>query len=83
MALTKRIYNDKMEIVTDFRHIQIRQATVIEDDGKEISRGFHRRVLTPDMDVSKEDAELQALAKALWTDTVKKKWKEKLTNEST
>lgn len=76
MTLTKRTYIDRMEIVTDFRHLQLREATVIEEDGKEISRSFHRRVLTPDMDVSKEDSEIQELANVLWKEPVKKAWAE-------
>ena len=74
MALNKSVANDKYEIVTDYKHIQVREATVISEDGVELSRSFHRRVLTPDMDVSGEDAEIQALASAVWTDEVKQSW---------
>ena len=54
MALTERTADDKIEIVGDFKHIQIRQATIIERDGVEISRSFHRRVVAPGDDVSGE-----------------------------
>ena len=74
MAIEKTIVDDKIEIVTDYKHLQIRTATVIVEDGNEISRSFHRNVLTPDMDVSGESAEIQAIAAAVWTDEVKAAW---------
>jgi len=67
MALTERTTDDKIEIVGDFKHIQIRQATIIERDGVEISRSFHRRVVAPGDDVSGETAEIQALADVVHT----------------
>lgn len=81
MALTKRTYNDKIEIVGKFRHIQVRQVTVVEEDGREISHSFHRRVLTPNMNLSNEDTEIQMLAGVLWTDEVKKAWMDFLQTE--
>ena len=78
MALTKQVINDKYEIVSIYKHIQVRQASIIKEDGVELSRSFHRRVLTPDMDVSGEDAEIKGMAAALWTDDVKKAWSDKL-----
>ena len=57
---------DKIEIVTDHKHLQIRET---KDDGK-----YQRRVITPDMDVSKEDANIQESAESLWTNEVKDKW---------
>ena len=77
MALEKEVRCDKYEIVGRFKHIQCRTATIVKEDGVELSRSFHRRVLTPDMDVSGEDAEIKALASALWTDEVKAAWAEK------
>ena len=74
MALTKKIINDKYEIVTEWKHIQVREATVVEENGTELSRTFHRKVLTPDMDVSGESQEVQDMASALWTDAVKEAW---------
>ena len=50
MALTERTVEDKIEIVGDFKHIQVRTATVIERDGVEISRSFSRHVVAPDAD---------------------------------
>ena len=74
MALTKEIINDKYEIVTEWKHIQVREATVVSENGTELSRTFHRKVLTPDMDVSGEPQEVQDMASALWTDAVKEAW---------
>ena len=71
MALTERTVEDKIEIVGDFKHIQVRTATVIERDGVEISRSFSRHVVAPDADVSGESAEVQAIASAVHTQAVK------------
>jgi hypothetical protein len=71
MALTERTVEDKIEIVGDFKQIQVRTATVIERDGVEISRSFSRHVVAPDADVSGESAEVQAIAAAVHTDEVK------------
>jgi hypothetical protein len=71
MALAERTVEDKIEIVGDFKHIQVRTATVIERDGVEISRSFSRHVVAPDADVSGESAEVQAIAAAVHTDEVK------------
>ena len=76
MALTKEVINDKYEIVSTFKHIQVRTATVVKEDDVELSRSFHRRVLTPDMDVSGEDAEIKGVAAAVWTDEVQAAWAE-------
>jgi len=67
MALTERTVEDKIEIVGDYKHIQVRTATVIERDGVEISRSFHRHVVAPGDDVSNESAEVQAIAAAVHT----------------
>lgn len=71
MALTERTVQDKIEIVGDFKHIQVRTATVIERDGVEISRSFSRHVVAPDADVSGESPEVQAIAAAVHTDEIK------------
>ena len=71
MALTERTTEDKIEIVGQFKHIQVRTATIIERDGVEISRSFSRHVIAPTDDVSAESAEVQALANLLHTDEVK------------
>ena len=85
MAITKRTENDKIEVVNKW-NIQVRTATVIEEDGAELSRSYHRHVLVPWVssydeetkkythtatDISGEDADVQAIANAAWTDSVK------------
>ena len=67
MALTERTVEDKIEIVGDYKHIQVRTATVIERDGVEISRSFHRHIVAPGDDVSGESTEVQAIANAVHT----------------
>ena len=74
MALEKTTVDDKIEIVSDYKHLQIRTATIVKEDGKELSRSFHRRVLHPDADVSGESAEIRGIAAAVWTDEVKAAW---------
>ena len=70
MALTKETKDD-YEVRGEYKFIQVRTKTSIMEDGEELSYKYHRRVLTPDADVSGESAELQALAGALWTDELK------------
>jgi len=74
MAITKKIEIGKIEVVDKHKHIQVRTDTVLEEDGKEISRTYHRHVLHANMDISGEDAEVQAVANAVWTDAVKSAW---------
>ena len=71
MALTKQTVIDKIEIVGQFNALQIRQAKQILEDGVVISQSYHRYVLQPDADVSGEDAKIQAVASAVWTDEIK------------
>ena len=85
MALNKTVSQDKIEIVGQHKAIQIRTATVIDEDGAELSRSFHRHVLTcvsssqnadgtwthTDTDISGESAEVQGIATAVWTEEVK------------
>ena len=66
MALLEKTIIDKIEIVEN-NSIQIRTATVIERDGTEISRTFHRHVKHPGEDVTNEDPKVQAIANAIWT----------------
>ena len=83
MALTERTVEDKIEIVGDFKHIQVRTATVIERDGVEISRSFSRHVIAPDADVSGESAEVQAIATAVHTQAVKDAYAVHLASQAT
>jgi hypothetical protein len=71
MALTERTTEDKIEIVGDHKMVQVRTATIIERDGEEISRSFHRHVVAPDADISGESAEVQAVCNAVWTQEIK------------
>ena len=79
MAITKETVVDKIEVL-EMGQVQVRTATVIKEDDKELSRSFHRHVLAPrtktddtwgDTDISGEDARVQAIANATWTDDVK------------
>ena len=65
--ITKRTITDKIEIVGSYRHVQVRTATVIEEDGVELSRSFHRHVVSPTDDYSGETAEVQAVCQAVFT----------------
>ena len=91
MAITKTIVDDKIEIVTEWKHLQIRQATIVKEDGKELSRSYHRRMLHcgsidtsdnfVDKDISSETAEVKAIAAAIWTQDVKDAWRAQLISE--
>ena len=85
MAITKTTENDKIEVVNKW-NIQVRTASIIKEDGVELTRSFHRKVLTPgtlkggdgadkntlvETDLSGEDADVKAIAEAAWTSQVK------------
>tara|TARA_Y100000296_G_scaffold50765_1_gene58226 strand:- start:99 stop:353 length:255 start_codon:yes stop_codon:yes gene_type:complete len=74
MAITKEVRYDKIEVVGDYKAVQCRQATIIKEDGVEISRSFQRHVLYPDSDISGEPQETQDICNAVWTDEVKAAW---------
>jgi hypothetical protein len=85
MAITKETVEDKIEIVGEHKYIQVRTATVIKEDGVELTRSFHRKVLDcilsvkneddswthTDTDVSSESSEVQGIAAAVWTTAIK------------
>jgi len=85
MAITKETIEDKIEVVGDYKSIQVRTATVIKEDGVELSRSFHRHALDcvssvqndddswthTDTDVSGESTEVQGIASAVWTTDIK------------
>jgi hypothetical protein len=85
MAITKEIIEDKIEVVGDYKTIQVRTATVIKEDGVELSRSFHRHALDcvnsvkndddswthTDTDISGESTEVQGIASAVWTTDIK------------
>ncbi len=67
MALTKEVKYDKIEVVGDYKHLQIRELT---DTG-----GYHRRVLTPDATLAEDEhQEIKDKAEEVWTDEVKASW---------
>ena len=80
MAITKTTENDKIEVVNKW-NIQVRTATIIKEDGVELTRSFHRKVLVPGTldssdnlvatNISGEDADVQAICNAAWTSQVK------------
>jgi hypothetical protein len=76
MALAESIEYDKIEVVGTHKAVQVRKATVIKKDGKELTRSFERYVLHPDSDISEEPAEVTAICNAVWTDAVKTAWTE-------
>ena len=85
MAITKELTEDKIEVVGDYKTIQVRTATVIKEDGVELSRSFHRHALDcvssvkndddswthTDTDVSSESTEVQGIATVVWTTAIK------------
>ena len=76
MVLSESIEYDKIEVVGQYKAVQVRKATVIKKDGVELTRSFERHVLHPDSDISGEPAEVQAICNAVWTDAVKAAWTE-------
>ena len=80
MAITKTLENDKIEVVQKW-NIQVRSATIIKEDGTELTRSFHRKVLQPgildasdnlvETNISGEDADVQAICNAVWTSQIK------------
>ena len=70
MALEKVISEDKIEIVGEFKAVQVRTCTKVMEDGVELSSGYHRHVVTAGDDYSKESAEVQAICAAVHTDAV-------------
>ena len=88
MALTETTEYDKIEIVTPYKHVQVRKANVIKKDRVELTRSFERYVLHAgildasdnlvDTDISSEPADIQAVCNAVWTNDVKAAWKAKL-----
>jgi len=71
MALTEETVQDKIEIVGDYKIIQVRTATIIKKDGVEISRAFHRHVVAPNADTSGESDDVKAIAAQVHTDAIK------------
>ena len=93
MALAESIEYDKIEVVGQYKAVQVRKAVGIKKDGKELTRAFERYVLQPgaldasnklvDTDLSGQPAEVSAIATAAWTTTIKDAWKAKLIADKT
>ena len=91
MALAESIEYDKIEVVGSYKHVQVRKATVIKKDGKELTRSFERYVLHPgtlddsdnlvETNLSGQPAEVSAICTAAWTTDVKAEWKAKLISD--
>ena len=81
MALTKTTINDKIEVINNgsWSSVQVRTATIISEDGTEISRTFHRHVVMPDADLTAEDADVSAICTPIFTDAVKAAYAASLT----
>ena len=92
MSLTETTENDRIEVVNKW-NIQVRTATIIKKNGDELTRSFHRKVLVPgtlnssdnlvNTDISKEDADVQAVCNAAWTTQVKNDYKDFLIANNT
>jgi len=91
MAITKETIIGKIEVIGASKHVQVRTDTVIKEDGKELSRSYHRHVLDPgtldgddnlvETDISGEDSEVQGVCNAVWTQAVKDDWKARLISD--
>ena len=81
MAITKETEIAKIEVVGQYKAVQIASDTVIKEDGVELSRSRHRKVVHPDQDISSEDAEVQAVCNAVWTSSVINAWNEYLASQ--
>ena len=81
MAITKETIQDKIEVVGNFKHIQVRTATVIKEDGKEISRSYHRHVVAPNDDITNESADVKAMVAQFHTDAIKTAYADHLAKE--
>ena len=90
MAITKTTEIGAVEVVTPYKHVQVRTDTVIKEDGKELSRSYHRNTLScgtidegnsnafVDTDISGQDAQVQQVCGVYWTQAIKDAWKDKL-----
>ena len=93
MALAESIEYDKIEVVGQYKAVQVRKKNTIKKDGVEIASNFERYVLNSgtlndkdelvDTDLSKEPAEVKAICDAVWTTDVKNAWKAKLIADKT
>ena len=93
MALSKETFIQKIEVVGQYKAVQIATDTIVKEDGTELSRSRHRKVLHPSSaskntdtgaitvtqtDISGEDAEVQSICNTVWTNSVKSAWETKI-----
>ena len=83
MALTETTDYDKIEVGGQYKAVQVRKATVIKKDDKELTRSFERYVLYPDTDISAEPTEVSTICNAVWTDDIKEAWKSRPSSSPT
>ena len=82
MALTEETIEDKIEVVVDYKIVQVRTATVIKKDGVELTRSFHRHVVQPTDDTSGQSDEVKAICNVVHTDAVKEAYKKHLESQT-
>ena len=75
MALSETIEYDKIQVVGQYKHVEVRKASVIKKDDVEITRSFERYVLEPDHDISAQPTEVKDICNLVWTDSIKEEWK--------
>lgn len=81
MSLEKIKKIDKIEIVGEYKSIQVREATIIKEDGVELSRSFHRYSLSPDADMTGQPVDVVSISNIYWTDELKQKYAERSITE--
>ena len=82
MALTEETMEDKIEVVGDYKIVQVRTATVIKKDGVELTRSFHRHVVNPTDDISEQSDEVKAICNVVHTDAVKEAYKKHIESQT-
>ena len=82
MALTKEVVEDKIEVVGEYKIIQVRTCTTIKEGGVKLSESFSRHVVTPDMDSSNESADVKAMVAQFHTDSIKTAYKNNVGSRS-
>ena len=82
MSLTEETVEDKIEVVGEFKHVQVRTATIIKKDGVELTRSFHRHVVNPLDDISSQSDEVKAICGVVHTDAIKEAFKQHLESQA-
>lgn len=83
MSITKEIVEDKIEVVGEWKYVQVRTATILKEDGVELNRSFHRHTLKCTDDISGQSTEVQSICNAVWTDELKAAFQELQNNSVT